>query len=229
MVFQRGNIPHNKGKTKDSYEPLSRVSISKKGSLNPMFGKKAWNDHKGYEDFIGKKFTRLTVIEDIGVIARGHRNFRCLCECGKSVIVDATKLNNGHTRSCGCIRKGTFQLSHRKNYGEASMNSLILTYKSNARHRNYDFSLTKEECIILFKGNCFYCGCEPSSMTRGRGYNGEFFYNGIDRIDNNLGYILDNCVSCCKQCNFKKGSQNHTFFLQWIKRVYEHKFKEEKL
>lgn len=187
-------------------------------------GKKPWNNYKGYEDFIGRKFTKLTVIEDVGILL-GKRYFRCLCDCGKSVIIGATKLKNNHTRSCGCIRQGASQPSHRKSYGEAAMNGLINSYKSNANKRGYPFHLTKEECVSLFRGNCFYCCREPSNIIRGKGYYGEYHYNGIDRLDNDLGYLSGNCVSCCKECNFKKGGQNHTFFLQWIKRVYEYKFK----
>ena len=28
--------------------------------------------------------------------------------------------------------------------------------------------------------------------------------NGIDRINNELGYVLDNCESCCYDCNIAK-------------------------
>jgi 5-methylcytosine-specific restriction endonuclease McrA len=29
-------------------------------------------------------------------------------------------------------------------------------------------------------------------------------HNGIDRKNNSLEYTLENCVPCCRQCNFAK-------------------------
>jgi len=196
----------------------------KKGDLNYSKVNGAWNKGKGFEDFIGKRFTRLVVIEDIGHIS-SHRHFRCLCDCGKSVIVDGAKLKNNHTRSCGCIRKETSRPKLRKGYGESSLNRLIDSYKRNAKRKKITFILSRDDMISLFKGSCFYCGCEPSSIISGKNYYGECIYNGIDRLDNGVGYIVENVVSCCKECNYKKGSQGHTFFLQWVERVYENKFK----
>ena len=58
----------------------------------------------------GTKFGKLTVIERAPdrIEKSGHHRsrFHCLCECGKEVDVDATKLKNGHTRSCGCLHLG---------------------------------------------------------------------------------------------------------------------------
>ena len=58
----------------------------------------------------GTKFGKLTVIERAPdrIEKSGHHRsrFHCLCECGKEVDVDASKLKNGHTRSCGCLHPG---------------------------------------------------------------------------------------------------------------------------
>lgn len=58
----------------------------------------------------GTKFGKLTVIERAPdrIVKRGyHRGqFHCLCNCGREVDVDASKLKNGHTRSCGCLHNG---------------------------------------------------------------------------------------------------------------------------
>ena len=196
--------------------------VFKKGDLNYSRTHEVWNKNKGFEEFVGKKFTNLTVIEDVGHIT-GHRHFRCMCVCGKIIIVDGSKLKNNHTRSCGCIRKNTPQLKHRKTYGEASSNRLISSYIGNSKRRNIKFELTKEQMLVLFKSKCFYCGCDPSAISNSKKCHGEYVYNGIDRLDNVNGYTIENVVSCCKQCNYKKGSQSYDAFLNWIKRVYEYK------
>ena len=223
MVFKKGMVPHNKGKTRKNYEPLERIAKSKIGVNNPMFGKRPWNDKKGFEEFIGRKFTKLTVVEDSGIIV-GHRHFRCLCDCGKCVIINGQKLKSGHTRSCGCIRRGLPRPTLRRDYGEANLNRLFSSYKLNAKKKELVFSLTKEEFTNLTKSRCYYCRCEPSQIFKYRGSFGDYIYNGVDRLDNDHGYLVENCVPCCMECNFKKGSQGHTFFLQWVKRVYENKF-----
>ena len=53
-------------------------------------------------DISGKKYGRLTVVE-FEQIRNRHYYWRCLCECGKETVVDAGKLKNGHTQSCGCL------------------------------------------------------------------------------------------------------------------------------
>ena len=49
--------------------------------------------------------------------------------------------------------------------------------------------------------------------------------NGIDRIDNNIGYTNENSVPCCKTCNFAKNILSESQFYLWIKKIYEHNFK----
>ncbi|APC25760.1 HNH endonuclease [Only Syngen Nebraska virus 5] len=69
--------------------------------------------------------------------------------------------------------------------------------------RNKNFQLTKEQYDILRQGNCTYCGRTCSKTHT----------NGIDRVDNDRGYVLDNCVSCCGSCNIAKGMMNVEEFI----------------
>ena len=71
------------------------------------------------------------------------------------------------------------------------------------RTRNKDFQLTKEQYDTLRQGNCTYCG---RTCT-------ETHTNGIDRVDNTRGYILDNCISACYDCNAAKGTLNVEEFI----------------
>jgi len=172
-------------------------------------------------NLIGQKFGKLTPNERTLVKNRWH--YYCVCDCGKEIdhAINGSKLKNGSTKSCGCIRKGLPKLKHRKRYGEAIRNSILLSYKHNARRKNNKFYLTDEEAFELFQTNCFYCGIPPSKITRKKRMYGEYIHNGIDRKDNNLGYTKENSVACCKDCNFKKGNQDLNGFLEWIKKVYE--------
>ncbi len=45
---------------------------------------------------------------------------------------------------------------------------------------------------------------------------------GIDRMDNNIGYVLSNCVTCCGQCNIFKLNLSITDFLIHINKIHEY-------
>lgn len=67
-------------------------------------------------------------------------------------------------------------------------------YKQRAVKKGLEFALTKEEFGAITEGECAYCGRGPSP-----GHN-----NGVDRVDNQRGYTVDNCVTCCGDCNYSK-------------------------
>lgn len=105
--------------------------------------------------------------------------------------------------------------------GEAARNKVVSYYRRSAKKKNLEFTLNDQQLKQLFAGNCHYCGCEPSTIYR-HGSNGEFVYNGIDRKNNDLGYIIDNCVSCCTLCNFSKRNLSYNNFLKYINKLYNH-------
>lgn len=173
------------------------------------------------DDLTGRVFTSLTVIAYSG-IRRRRSHWRCLCICGREVFVDGSKLRNGHTRSCGCIKKGAPNLRKRKPYGEALRNRVIWQYKANAKSRGVVFDLELETIVALFASDCFYCGRPPSMTISRTNHWGEFTYTGIDRVDNELGYSDGNVVPCCMECNYKKGAQPQDEFLRWVQMVASH-------
>lgn len=57
-------------------------------------------------DLTGSKFGRLNVIFTI-IIKGDDTKYNCQCDCGGSCIVYGYNLNNGNTKSCGCLSKET--------------------------------------------------------------------------------------------------------------------------
>lgn len=88
-------------------------------------------------------------------------------------------------------------------------------YIRRAIKKNLDFALTKEQFIKFTTEKCYYCDKENSEIHK----------NGIDRKDNKIGYIIENCVSCCGQCNHMKGSLTEDKFIETCKRVSEYNLK----
>lgn len=97
---------------------------------------------------------------------------------------------------------------------------LYVDYKKMAKRKNHEFHLTKEEFGSLIFQNCFYCGSEPLNIHHTEGSATKYIdikYNGIDRVDSNKGYTMDNVVPCCKWCNMAKNDRTVDEFYKWIK------------
>lgn len=83
----------------------------------------------------------------------------------------------------------------------------------NKRNRNYEgtTNLTKEQFETIVKQPCYYCG-----IMQEKGF------NGIDRMDSTKGYEIDNCVSCCTDCNMMKGAVDNITFIQRVEHILTH-------
>ena len=137
------------------------------------------------KDLMGKKFRRLTVIRLGEKLNNGEHFWLCQCKCGNLIKVRGGHLRNGHTKSCGCLRKEQL-----KTHGMSQK----LEYKSWAK----------------LKGRCLNKNIPNYKDYGGRGIticeewknSFETFYKdmgnrpkgtSIDRIDNNENYCKENC------------------------------------
>lgn len=78
--------------------------------------------------------------------------------------------------------------------------------KSGAKRRNLDFNITLRDVEFICSKNCYYCN-DSESIS-------------IDRVDNNIGYIKTNCVSCCTMCNMMKKNFTKNDFLEKVKQIF---------
>lgn len=98
-----------------------------------------------------------------------------------------------------------------KQNNENKINSIELqygVYKRSAELKQLDFIITFEEYAEIVKNPCHYCG-----VLHNRGF------NGIDRDNNKKGYILENCVSCCKMCNYMKNVLDGEVFVNRVEHI----------
>lgn len=58
-----------------------------------------------YEDLTGQRFGKLVVIEECGISNKRNQIWKCKCDCGNFVNVEAYRLKNNTTKSCGCFQK----------------------------------------------------------------------------------------------------------------------------
>ena len=108
------------------------------------------------------------------------------------------------------VNGGKGQLTeHWSNVGKKT----YVKYKNQALKKGHNFELTKEEFENLRALNCKYC---IRSATTDH-------HNGIDRVESNIGYILSNCIPCCRDCNMMKKSYSVNDFLNQCIKIVEKK------
>ena len=163
------------------------------------------------KDLCEQRFGRLRVLERIrwGYVSPGGQKstaYRCICDCGREVVVRGLLLGAGKTTSCGCYHKERAKLSRRLRPYEYLFNLL----KKAADRRKHDFDLLYEEfACFTSQDSCHYCSApiiwQPHASNDSRRIKG--YGHHLDRKDNSKGYSADNCVVCCRRCNWGKGDQ----------------------
>jgi len=180
---------------------------------------------------IGDFFGKLEVKDVIPSIGAGHHvRLRCLCHyCNIEKVMSAVNIKKRN--SCGCQQRNSLEwrnigpnsIPWQLPFGESAKRNLEYQYKRGAIKRNLEYKLTEEEFEKLIVGKCHYCGDSLTAIKKGQGKtSGDFHYTGIDRLDSDVGYIKNNCVSCCWMCNNMKHVTSKNLFLNHIKKIYEH-------
>ena len=96
---------------------------------------------------------------------------------------------------------------YNKQYG-ASLAGFFRRYRYRAKKAGYAIDITLNDFENITSLPCKYCG----ENKRQR---------GIDRVDNKIGYLKINCVSCCGICNMMKMKLSREEFLNHINKIYK--------
>lgn len=140
-------------------------------------------------------------------------NVECT-NCGSVSCKETSHINK--TKRC--------RYCHQMKKGETGCNRLFDTYRRHAKSAKRDFLLDLKQFQQLTSSNCYYCNATPSKIIGNNNSNkishwGDYVYNGIDRIDNFLGYTINNCVPCCEICNWAKSNRGVDEFKQYINNI----------
>lgn len=173
--------------------------------------------YKLRNDITGLQFGKLVVYHIVGGKSGGRKIWLCRCACGNTVETSSADLLRGHTKSCGC-----FQKSQASSASSGSKNAMykdgrssgdrktFYEYKYGAKYRNIPFELSLDQVNAMCLLPCTYCGDLPDPK------------NGIDRIDNAIGYLVDNCLPCCAFCNIAKNRHSLDTFKDKIRKINNH-------
>lgn len=179
-----------------------------------------------YENYKGLKTEKYEIIE-LDHIDPINKNvfFKVKClKCGDiSVKQWGTIKNSKNKQSLGCNKcRGTWKVPTL----DAPINAYYSRYKRGAKERNFEFNLTLEEFKQLIFQKCAYCGADPTNDSYINHVCNKtkesLSVNGIDRIDSNKGYSINNCVPCCSTCNKMKLNHTIKFFKDHIKKIYNY-------
>lgn len=113
-------------------------------------------------------------------------------------------------------------MSKRLSKGQSGMNRLYNKYKYKALARGLEFKLTKKLFRQLTSSDCFYCGEKPSQIivennkTEEGIEHSKYIYNGLDRLDNDVGYTALNVVPCCRVHNEWKRAMSYKTFVELV-------------
>ena len=81
----------------------------------------------------------------------------------------------------------------------------LYSYQQSAKTRGYEFSLNSDDFENLLKENCHYCGKQNA--------------NGVDRKNNDIGYLINNVVACCSTCNYMKRDLSYDDFKEHLIKI----------
>lgn len=132
---------------------------------------------------------------------------------------------------------------NRTRLSQMSIDERIYTYYKNkiendnnrpgAKYKTFELNL--QEYSNLIHSDCYYCGAKPTddniwNKSGKRKCDTEtIFINGVDRIDSDKGYTIDNCVPCCPTCNRIKSDLPQDVFYNQIKKIYLKRFNDQSI
>ncbi len=163
-------------------------------------------------NIVGEKYGRLTVVELDSV--KNHKAYwKCVCDCGLTVVANGNNLRSGNTKSCGCLHKEIVAAQGKANtkHGESHSNrTRLYTIWCAMRQRCNN---PNREAYKHYGGKGVKI-CDEwqnyeafKAWAMGNGYADNLC---VDRINPQGDYEPDNCRWITASENTARANKNHT-------------------
>lgn len=160
------------------------------------------------KDLTGPKFGRWTVVSRAANDINHQAMWQCRCACGVEKIVNGGNLRTGKSVSCGCFKDEVVS-ERSKTHGMSRSRTFRIWANTVTRCTNQNFARAAD-----------YQGRGVSVCDRWRVFANFLSDMGvcpsgrhsIDRIDNDLGYVKDNCrwATAIEQANNTRANHRVT-------------------
>lgn len=162
----------------------------------------------------GSVFGKWVVIT--GVTKHRRTYVRVRCECGNESVTQLSDLIRGRTKMCVSCGHDANRMSEDQLKSRA-FEVLFSAYRRNAARNGREFNLSFDQFISLVTKDCAYSGHPPMGITKPHQLTNVYImHNGLDRVDNERGYTIDNVVPCCYVCNRAKLSMPYAEWSHWL-------------
>jgi hypothetical protein len=146
---------------------------------------------KKYEvgNYIGKKFGKWTILEEVDMPEKRGKQVKCQCECGRINILPFTRLFHGYTSSCTRCASITHGYRYTRLYGVWRSMKTRCYCKSHPNYKNYG----GRGIIVCNEWRNDFPAFRKWAYSNGYDENAIYGKCTLDRIDVNGNYCPENC------------------------------------
>lgn len=186
-----------------------------------------WN----FQNLVGQRFGRLTVIEFAGYDNNGHHSmWLCQCDCGNMTKVLGCNLKKGNTTSCGCVHsEWAKKCFYRHGGGKTKLFRIWCNIKNRCYNKKVpaykDYGGRGIKMCEEWKND--FVAFRDWAVKNGYDETAPKVKCSIDRIDNSGDYTPENCrwIDVYGQANNRRNNrlinyQNETYTMAQFCRMF---------
>ena len=147
--------------------------------------------------------------QSVGYIQSNCVSCCAMCNWLKGSLDSATFIKR--TQHIHSFQNGADKRMHPECFPDAKCVSYA-SYRSRAEKKDLEFAISNDDYKSIILEDCYLCGKTTTETN----------INGVDRADNTVGYTLENCKACCKECNHMKNNYGLEDLLGKIERISNH-------